>query len=563
MSEINRFFHQLGPRTRVALCQLPLTVLMCTVVVVAATLYPELFSDPWFLAGLAMHLILFVGCFVVPWDRLHPEAHLVVPLLDLAAIGLTRHAALEVLPGLSGLSVFPVIWLSASGLKARYGLPISFVGPLLIVLPSLAVRPDQSATTQPLSALLLPVMMVTVWAAVHFATANARLQRHILEQKDAELRSLLRRSEERERLLATILETVDVGIAAVDRHGKLVQTNGLMRRFHGLPSHGGGPLTDMSTDTGASRLLSLDRQTPLEGDRHPLRRAINGETFTDYLVWIDANGTQRAVSTAARAMSDDDGAFRGSVLMYSDVTSLMEAIASQEDLVSNVSHELRTPLTSIVGNLDLVLEEWPDLSPSTEDRLDAACKSAERLLELVSDLLFAASSTLSVQARPTDLAAVVESSIGSVAPQAEAAGVELRWETRTPLWAVADPLRMAQVLDNLLTNAIKYSPSGGTVTVTAEEDPDAVTLRVADTGMGMEPGELVHVFNRFYRTETARNSGIPGTGLGLSIAKGIVEGHGGTIRCNSASGRGTTFTVVLPEAADASRSRFRSRGVRI
>jgi signal transduction histidine kinase len=118
------------------------------------------------------------------------------------------------------------------------------------------------------------------------------------------------------------------------------------------------------------------------------------------------------------------------------------------------------------------------------------------------------------------------------------------------MWAHTDPLRITQVLENLLSNAIKYSPEGGAITVVARPEADRVVLSVTDTGTGMSPEDTAKVFDKFFRTRSARESTVPGTGLGLSITKAIVEGHGGTISCSSQHGRGTTFTITLPVRAD-------------
>ncbi|MGJ9402712.1 sensor histidine kinase [Arthrobacter sp. KK5.5] len=553
---LNSRFHRLGPRARVVLCQLPLAILVSIVIGISLARWPGLIGETSFLVGLAFHAALFLGCFLVPWERLGANAYLAVPLLDLVAIGFTRNSAPDLLSGLGALSVFPVIWLSASGMRPLYSLPASFVGPLFIVLPPFLNLPNMGSTS--LSMLLLPVVMVAVWAAVHFASVNGRLQQGRLERKDAELRCLLRTSEERERLLATILETVDVGIAATDRHGEVVLTNSSMRTLLGLPSQEGGQSSSPgrtvagdSLEDAEFSLWSLGQKFPLKPSRDPLRRAANGETFADQTVWIGKSAPERAVTASARSITDEEGSFRGSVLVYSDVTSLVEAVAAQEDLVSNVSHEFRTPLTSIVGNLDLVLDRAPNLPAHTYEHLDIVRRNAERLLTLVSDLLYAASAPSHMTARPSDLGALVESRMDSAEAQARAVGIVLQRDVPGPIWTLIDPIRIGQVVDNLLSNAIKYSPAGGTVKVTVHGGGDAVTLRVADVGMGMEPSETARVFTRFYRTGGARESGIPGAGLGLAITKNIVEDHGGCIGCTSAAGEGTVFTVVLPCPGDS------------
>jgi signal transduction histidine kinase len=211
-----------------------------------------------------------------------------------------------------------------------------------------------------------------------------------------------------------------------------------------------------------------------------------------------------------------------------------------------VSHELRTPLNAVIGNLDLVLDGDQGLPIAAVQRLKVAQRNTERLLTLVSDLLVSASEALHVHPRRTDLAGVVEASLGSARTQAERAKVSLLMDVATPLWAYVDPLRIGQALDNLVSNAIKYSPNGGPVTVTARARDGLIHLQVADAGMGMTAADAAEVFTRFYRSPAAREADIPGVGLGLAITKAIVELHGGSITCVSRLGEGSTFTVSVP-----------------
>jgi signal transduction histidine kinase len=131
--------------------------------------------------------------------------------------------------------------------------------------------------------------------------------------------------------------------------------------------------------------------------------------------------------------------------------------------------------------------------------------------------------------------------------------VKLQSDAQDPLWTLIDPLRISQVLDNLVSNAIKYSPGGGVVSIHAEETETCINLHVEDRGMGMTEQEARQVFSRFYRTPAARRADIEGAGLGLAITKSIVESHGGSISCVSSPGKGSRFTVTLPVNGDVSR----------
>ena len=545
--DTDRFFRRLGPRFRVALCQLPVTVLLGALAIAAPAVWPTLIDNGVFIASIILMGALFLSCFLVPWERLPANAYLVIPILDLVVIGLARNGAVPAVAGLSVLAIFPVIWLSASGAFARTTIFLSFFGPLLIAIPTVLQKFPRISPSDIATVILLPLMLLAVSLAIRFASANVRVQRQRLEKKDAELRELLVESRNRERLLKTVLDTIDVGIVAVDADGHKMLVNGQQKDFQQAASTG----ASVPVPESEQLLFGQDKVTPLPADKRPISRAVAGETFADYLVWIGEGSAQRAVSTAARIIKNDDGGSNGAVVVYSDVTGLVEALTAKEELISNVSHEFRSPLMSVLGNVDLVLEETNGLSSDGVHRLEVVQRNAERLLSLVSDLLVSASTVLAVHPRRTDLAGLIETTIGSAQAQADATNVSLSSDVPVPLWAHADPLRIAQALDNLVSNAIKYSPDGGAVTVRASSNDRWVELQVQDTGMGISEEESARIFTRFFRTQAARKAEIPGVGLGLSITKTIVERHGGKISCASTPGAGTTFTVTLPVAGAA------------
>lgn len=537
------FFKRLGPRIQVALCQLPLTIIMAAIVIAAPFAWPAVLANAVFIASIVLIGLLLLACFLIPWERLPPNAYLIIPVLDLFVIGLARNGAAPAIGGLALLAIFPVIWLSASGSFTRATIILSFFGPLLITAPSLIQKYPNLSASEVTGAILLPLMMLAISLAIRFASVNVRMQRQRLEKKDAELRELLVESRNRERLLKTVLDTIDVGIVAVDGDGKIRLVNDRQKEFY----RGASPAeTETLSEEARQLMFAQDKITPLPIDKRPVSRAVAGETFADYLIWLGEGNRKRALSTAARVIQNDDGVFNGAVIVYSDVTGLVDALGVKEELISNVSHEFRSPLMSVLGNVDLVLDEADALSPLAVQRLEVVQRNAERLLALVSDLLVSASTVLAVHPRRTDLSGLIETSIGSAQAQADATHVSLRADVPVPLWAYADPLRISQALDNLVSNAIKYSPDGGAVTVTARSNDTGVQLEVQDTGMGISEDETQRIFTRFFRSQAARQASIPGVGLGLSITKTIVERHGGKISCVSKPGAGTTFTMTLP-----------------
>ena len=227
---------------------------------------------------------------------------------------------------------------------------------------------------------------------------------------------------------------------------------------------------------------------------------------------------------------------------------LLELDHLKDEFVASVSHELRTPLTSITGYLELVLEAG-QLSEEQEQFLGVVGRNADRLLRLVGDLLFVAqlkSSTVVLERAPVDLTELVGSAVQSAAPLAQDRGIELTLDCEALPQLEGDAGRLGQVLDNLLTNALKFTPRDGRVEVRAVERDEIVRFQVRDTGMGISNEDQQHLFEKFFRTSEAQTKAIQGTGLGLSIVAAIVEAHGGSIEVESELGVGTTFTVALP-----------------
>jgi signal transduction histidine kinase len=534
-----RPFHEYRLTDRVALSQTPLFVTAILTAFLMWAFFPGTMDNPLFMAFLVSQLGITALCYVVPWDRLPYTSFLVIPLLDFVSIALGREGGQESLTGLSLLAVFPVIWLCASGFYPQTSLWLSFLGPLAIIWVPLFIQGDISGPSLAKS-LLVPVMMLGIGVSVSVLTLSMMRQQRILEEKDEQLQASLRSTKRQEALLNSVLDTVHLGVLAVDADGHDVLMNRKQRANHELATP-----TDID-DPNESQLLvfAADRITPIPVEDRPVRRAVLGETFTDYLVWLGAGKKQRAITTSARAMKDPDGKFAGSVIVFSDVTDLVDALAAKDDFVSSVSHEFRTPLTSILGYVELLLEDDPgndQLEP-----LNIIKRNSERLLTLVSDLLASRNGQLIVVPHAVDVAALVRASVSAAMPKADASRVVLTAETPAKLEAHVDGARISQVLDNLVSNAIKYSPNGGSVVVSLEPDDGQLACRVSDTGMGMSADDQAQVFAKFFRTGTVRRTAIPGVGLGLPISKAIVEAHGGTIGVESKLGHGTTFTFRVP-----------------
>jgi signal transduction histidine kinase len=226
----------------------------------------------------------------------------------------------------------------------------------------------------------------------------------------------------------------------------------------------------------------------------------------------------------------------------------------KDEFVASVSHELRTPLTSVRGYLELVLEgEVGELNEEQLEFLHVIDRNAERLMHLVGDLLDVAqieSGRISLELVDDELTHLVAQSVEAARPVAGDRGIELAMHPNGEARVRIDRTRVAQVLDNLLSNALKFTETGGRVDVRLSTSNGSAFVEVADTGMGISPEDQAQLFQRFYRTAAAGEKAIDGTGLGLWISKAIVEAHGGDITVESAVNRGTTFRIELPTAQE-------------
>jgi signal transduction histidine kinase len=224
----------------------------------------------------------------------------------------------------------------------------------------------------------------------------------------------------------------------------------------------------------------------------------------------------------------------------------------KDEFVASVSHELRTPLTSVLGYLELLAEN-DRIPDDAVAHLRVVRRNAKRLQALLSDLLQVGEigeMRLQLHRDDVDLVAVVREGAEAARLFADQAGIVVELDLPDSVVALVDEQRIRQVLDNLFSNAVKYSREGDTVTVCLRQVADGVVLEVTDTGMGIAPDEIDQVFGRFFRGGDALQQHIPGTGLGLNIVSSIVAAHGGEVKLASELGRGTTFRVTLPHVTD-------------
>jgi signal transduction histidine kinase len=356
----------------------------------------------------------------------------------------------------------------------------------------------------------------------------------------------LRASEEAQRTIASLqsalIDSTLDGICLTSEDGEILISNKPLRLIAlelGLPLSGTVP----------ERLLAIaDRMAEPERYRQRMLELghVPGESTIDE---FEVAGTGRVFRGYTAPVSNPDGSFAGRVWTLREVTADRELDRMRDAFVATVSHELRTPLTSISGFLEMMQEEEAGLGETGRQYLDVIRRSTDRLHALVEDLLMIAqieAKRIELQLAPVDVVELMTRAVEAIRPSASDKGVELELQSDHPPLVHGDSNRLRQVLDNLVSNAVKFTNEGGKVTVSIRGDGTNVRLEVADTGIGVPAEEQGQVFSRFFRSSSATQLAIPGTGLGLSISRALVEQHGGTIKFASAEGEGTQVVVTLP-----------------
>lgn len=500
-------------------------------------------TSPTVFAGVVLAFVASGAALLVPWNRLDKRWIALLPVADMLVIFWLRLGVPEI--GVGVLWVLPVIWLSTY--FGLFGTTLSIALVLVGSWGVLLLRPEPIDLSSLTLLILLPLALTFVAATTHLSARRGSAQRVLMRKQAALLSDALSSANQHERLLTEVLNTVTFGVVRFDRDGEITLINRAHRQMH-IPS-------DRSTEQPVMDVVyQSDRVTPFREEDRPFVRAQRGQAFDGVLIWTGDPGQERhAYLITARRLYDADGSFDGTILVSGEVTSEINAIAARDDLISSVSHELRTPLTSILGYLDLVLER-EDLPADARAWLEIVERNSTRLLDLVSEILTSssrASKPLAISPVPMDLGEVVLQSAESLLPRAAEREIDLDTSAVESHLAVADPFRMRQVVDNILSNAIKYNREGGSIVISLGQVGDRLLLTVADTGIGISADEVPKLFDSFFRSEAVRNTGVHGSGLGMGIAREIVRKHGGELTVASALGEGTTVTIDIPKKAVA------------
>ena len=348
--------------------------------------------------------------------------------------------------------------------------------------------------------------------------------------------------EQESKRLHSILSYMTDGVLATNRRGKITMINDMAKKQLGVQK-------EEVLNKSILELLKIE-------DEYELRDLITQipELMIDSQ---DANGEYLSLRVRFALVRRESGFISGLVAVLHDTTEQEKEERERRLFVSNVSHELRTPLTSVKSYLE-ALDEGALSEPVAPDFIKVSLDETNRMMRMVTDLLHLsridnATSHLDVELiNFTAFITFILNRFDQIRGQDEEKKYELvRDYPITSVWIEIDTDKMTQVIDNILNNAIKYSPDGGKITVTMKTTDDQMILSISDQGLGIPKQDLPRIFDRFYRVDRARSRAQGGTGLGLSIAKEIIKQHNGFIWAKSIYGKGSTFTIVLPYDKDA------------
>ena len=354
-------------------------------------------------------------------------------------------------------------------------------------------------------------------------------------------------------MLSSITEHNQSLISVKDLHGRYLLANGAFERAFDVTEEDLLGRTDDYLDPALALLWQANDERARQG-------------LFEVEEWVDAPDGRHHFESMKFPLTAGNGVVYATCAVSLDVTerrlhisatehardAALSASELQKNFAASASHELRTPTTSILGYLEEVLDS-DTLTEQDRGFLEIVYRNAKRLGQLIDDLLIlgqAEIGTSMMQLVPTDVEPLVDRVIETFSTPAQRAGITLVADHQldSPR-AVVDPLRLEQVITNLISNAIKFTPDGGSVVVAVRGDRQAVRISVCDTGVGIQPDDVGRIFSRFYRTKSAVDSAVKGSGLGLAIAKSMIEAQNGQIDVTSIAGSGSTFTITVPAVA--------------
>jgi PAS domain S-box-containing protein len=510
---------------------------------------------------------------LVPWPRIDVHWSVAVPLIAMLSIGLMRIGTGGSTSSIGVILLLPFVWIATE--EGRRNIIIAALGIFLVLIGPIVIAGTPSSPADVIRAFFSPVIYAIVAAVVN----------EIAHRSRAQLKATRAAAAQREELLEQAVRTQD---ELVLNEARLKTANRLIQSIWNAVTEQSVIGTDLDGvidvwNPGAEKMLGLTEKQVLGANRKVIEFHLVSELeqrlrdmdarfttvsgmddfsalvdtvragYADVRDWtyVRADGKQVPVQVAATPRLDENGHRVGFIFVATDMTQAREFARLKDEFVGLISHELRTPLSSILGYLELMRDD--DEAPLSQEQLQylgVAERNAHRLLRLVGDLLFTAqveSGRFPIDITDAELRSVVGASVESATPVAATAGVELVCDVPDETVEVrGDTVRLGQAVDNLVSNALKFTPSGGRVTVSLRREGDEAVVAVTDTGIGIPAVELSQLSQRFFRASTATRNAVPGVGLGLTITKAIVTAHGGRLDIASEEGVGTSISLRLP-----------------
>jgi signal transduction histidine kinase len=520
--------------------QIPFVAALAGITVFLSLATPAVVTRPDVLVALGIVVVATVSTFTVPWRRFPHQWLISVAVLDVIAIAIIRDATTGVLQGVGILIVFPVLWL-AYGFSQRV-LVLALIGSLfLVAFPFIRAGVPPRSTFDWGNLLVVPLTVTLIAIAVHIAARQLRSQQGQLHDTATELRQTASTLEDRQVTIEAVVDNVDAGVMVFDTDDKVILVNQPARDI--LTKSG---VTANSATDAELHVFESDGTTVFHIDQDTFAQTLRENDMVDRLLVVgESGGDQTALSTTSRNIHKESGELVGTVVVAHDVSEFVEAAHSRDEFLQTMSHELRTPLTSILGYLEVIADTIDVDNVGIASELDVIKRNSDRLNALISALM-SVSRPRPVLITPTDLKQVIAESVAASATNAARAQVDVRHDDIPTVVAECDETQIRQVVDNLISNAIKYTPATGSIAVSLAVEKTNAVLTVTDTGTGIPTAEQGHVFDRFYRGRVARAQAIQGVGIGLTIVKEAVTAHGGTVSIASREGDGTAVTVSIP-----------------
>ena len=380
--------------------------------------------------------------------------------------------------------------------------------------------------------------------AIERAEDKKKLEQKAKQTQDELIRTLFDFNTEKKRL-KTIINCLANGVMVTNRNLEVILHNPALMRLLEISERIENPFPVTKIITNDSLIETLKK---ILSEGFPENELISQEIRAGKRVL-------RAISEPALGPSRNVfWSVAGTVTVFEDITALKQLDQMKTDFVNMVAHELRSPLVAIKQQNNVLLEGLcGPLGEKQHEFVSRGSNKIDSLLELINDLLDVAKIEAGkyVQRRvPTDIGQIIEDTVALMESRAKEKGIALTFSLKDLKPVQADPKNIEEILNNLISNAINYSPEGGQVTVSAQGLGEYMEIKVEDTGVGISPEELPKIFDKFYRVKHPKTRQVTGTGLGLAIVKGIVDAHQGTIDVESVIDKGTVFKILLPMIAE-------------